>query len=62
MKLKQQTEKEDLKLKIGTKEEALWERVKKEAKVLIEQSEQNLIIQKEILALAEKKIQEEQLK
>ena len=40
------TSKEDLKLKVGSKEEVLWERVKKEALVLIEQSEQNLIIQK----------------
>jgi len=50
----------DLGIKIGTKIEALWTRVKKEAEALIEQSENNLIIQKEMLKLAKSKIKEEQ--
>lgn len=52
----------DLKLKVGSKEQVLWESVKKEAKVLIEQSEQNLIVQNAILEMANKKIQEEEKK
>lgn len=52
----------DLGLKIGTKKEALWNNVKKEALILIEQSENNLIIQKEMLKLAESKIAEEKEK
>jgi len=51
--------KEDLGVKVGTPNEVLWERVKKEAEALIEQSSNNLIIQKEMLKLAEKKIAEE---
>ena len=47
---------------IGTKNEALWTKVKKEASVLIEQSEDNLKIQKEILLLANRKIAEEKRK
>ena len=54
-----ENEKEDLGIKIGTKKQALWERVKKEAAILIEQSEDNLLIQKEILQLADRKIKEE---
>ena len=50
---------EDLGVKIGTKKEKLWTDVAHEAKVLIEQSENNLIIQKEMLKLAEQKIEEE---
>ena len=50
----------DLGIKIGTKKEALWTKVKQEAKILMEQSGDNLEIQKEILKLAEKKIAEEQ--
>lgn len=38
-------------------EEALWENVRKEAELLIKQSEDNLIIQREIKKLAEKKLQ-----
>lgn len=48
----------DLGIKIGTPEQALWTKVKEEAEILIKQSENNLIIQKEILKLAEKKIKE----
>lgn len=49
-------------VKIGTKTEALWEKVRKEALVLIEQSENNLAIQREILGLAESIIKKEQSK
>jgi len=55
-------EPKDLGVKIGTKEQAIWETVKNEAKVLIEQSEKNLIIQKAMLALAMRKIEEEKRK
>lgn len=49
----------DLGVKIGTKKEALWSRVKKEAEILIKQSQENLMVQKEILKLAESLIAEE---
>ncbi len=49
----------DLGVKIGSKKEVLWTRVKKEAEALIEQSENNLIIQKEMRMLAIDKIAEE---
>ena len=52
----------DLGIKIGTPEEVLWTKVKDESKVLIKQSEDNLIIQREILKLAEAKITEEKEK
>lgn len=52
----------DLGVKVGTKDEVLWTKVKKEAELLIEQSEDNLKIQKEMLKLAEKKIAEEKEK
>lgn len=52
----------DLGIKIGTKDEVLWTSVKKEAEMLIIQSENNLKIQREILKLADRKIQEEQSK
>lgn len=49
----------DLGLKIGTKNQVLWERVAKEARILIEQSEDNLKIQNAMLKMAEEKIEEE---
>jgi hypothetical protein len=52
----------DLKLKIGSKDEVLWKEVAREAKVLIENHKNSLIIQKAMLALAEQKITEEQKK
>ena len=52
----------DLGLKIGSKAEVLWTKVKKEALILIEQSEEHLIIQKEILRLAGRKLDEEKEK
>ena len=53
---------EDLGIIIGTKDQVLWETVKKEALVLMQQSEDNLKIQKEILKIAEKRIAEEKEK
>lgn len=50
----------DLKLKVATKEEALWDGVRKEAIDLIEQSENSLIIQRAMLKMAEAKIKEQQ--
>jgi len=52
----------ELDIKIGTPEEVLWTRVATEAKVLIQQSKENLTIQEEMLKLAEQKIKEEQSK
>ena len=43
-------------VQIGTPDEVLWTQVMKEAKILIESSEKNIIIQKAILKLSEKKI------
>ena len=55
----QPKEPKDLGVKIGTKTEALWTRVRDEAKTLIDNSNNNLIVQKEMLKLAEKKLSEE---
>ena len=55
-------EPKDLGIKIGTKAQVLWTKVAKEAEILIEQSEQNIIIQKSIFRMAEKKIAEEKEK
>jgi len=52
----------DLGIKVGSKEEVLWTKVKKEAEILIEQSEESLIVQREMLKLAEKRIAEEKEK
>ena len=52
----------DLGVKIGTKKQVIWERVKKEAEILIQESEDNLIIQKGMLALAENNIAAEKEK
>ena len=52
----------DLGVKIGTPAEVLWTKVKKESEILIKQSEDNLIIQKAILNLAEKKIKLEEIR
>ena len=53
---------EKLDIKIGTKKEALWTKVKDESDSLIKQSEDNLIIQRAILELAKKKIEVEETK
>jgi len=52
----------DLGLKVGSKEQILWEQVAKESRVGIEKSEQNLIVQKAFLNLALEKIAEEKSK
>jgi len=52
----------DLGVKVGTKLEVLWTRIKTESLALIEQSENNLIIQREVLAVAERIIAEEKAK
>ena len=46
----------DLKVKVGTPKEALWNRVKLESEMLIKQSENTLLVQKEFLKLAKEKI------
>ena len=55
-------EPENLKAVPGTPLEALWTTVKQEAETLIKQSEDNLIIQKKMLELAESIIAEEKKK
>lgn len=52
----------DLGIKIGTREESIWVRVRDESKELIKQSEDNLIIQKALLKLADENILLEQQK
>ena len=52
----------DLGVKIGTEDEALWTKVKKESEILIQQSEDNLKIQKAIQVMCDKKIAEEKEK
>ena len=52
----------DLGMKVGTKLEVLWTRIKTESLALIEQSENNLIIQREVVAVAERIIAEEKAK
>ena len=47
---------EDLGVKIVSREEALWTKVRDEAKGLMKNSEDNLIIQKAMLDLAEEKL------
>ena len=56
------TEKNELGIKIGTKKEALWTKVKEESDSLIKQSEDNLIIQRAMLEMAKKKIESERFK
>ena len=55
-------EPKDLGVKVGTKEEVIWTDVKKESEVLIEQSENHLIVQKALLEMAIRKIAEEKEK
>ena len=52
----------DLGVKIGTKREPWWVGTKRETEILIEHSENNIIIQKEIVKLADKMIAEEKEK
>lgn len=55
-------EPKDLGIKIGTKEQVIWERVAKEARVLLQQNWENQMIQKGLLALALEKIEKEKEK
>jgi hypothetical protein len=50
---------ETIDVKIVSKRQKIWELMRNEAKELIQQSENNLIIQKEILRLAEENIEKE---
>lgn len=52
----------DLNIKIGSPEEVIWTNVKKNTEAEIKEQEAGLMVNKEILALAEKKIVEEQEK
>jgi len=52
-------EPKDLGVKVGTKLEVLWTKIKEEAEALIKNHEDCLIIQKAMLKLAEQKIAEE---
>jgi len=52
-------EPKDLGVKFGTKREAMWTKVLKEAKMLKQQSEENLEIQNEMIKLSESIIKEE---
>ena len=54
-------EDKEIGLKIGSPLEVLWTSVKEEAEQLITQSKNNLIIQEEVLKIANKKIQENKL-
>lgn len=53
---------EKIDVKIGSKEEVIWTKVKKEAEILIEQSEEHLVIQRRLRKLAEEIIAEEKEK
>jgi len=53
---------EDLGIKIGSPLEVLWTNVKKAAESVITNCENELIIQREILKIAEQKIEETKLK
>jgi|TARA_Y100000034_G_C6707621_1_gene312427 DNA primase catalytic subunit len=55
-------EPKDLGIKIGSEDEVLWTRVKEESQSLIKQSENNLKIQREMLKLADSKIEIEKEK
>jgi len=54
--------KKKLDIEVGTKEEAIWNNVLREANMLIKSSEDSLIIQKAMKELAETKIREEKAK
>ena len=46
-------------VKIASPTEAIWENVRKEAELLIKDSERNLVIQEAMLKLAEEKLADE---
>ncbi len=53
---------EDLGIKIGTKEEASWTRIKESTEENTRQNNLQNLINEQVIALAEKKIEEEQAK
>ena len=53
---------EDLGIKVVSKEEAIWTKVRDEGKELIKQSQNNLIVQRAMVTMAERKVKEEQRK
>lgn len=55
-------EPKDLGVKIGTKKEVMWTTLKDTAEKLILSSEAEIIIQKEVIRIADEKIGEEQKK
>ena len=52
----------DLDVKIGTKEEAFWTKIKDQSEALVENCTNEILLHSEIKAIAEKKIVEEQKK
>lgn len=52
----------DLGIRIGTKDEVVWEKVKINVERIIKDDEEDLMVQKEILKLCKQKIKEEQKK
>ena len=52
----------DLKIKIGTPDEVVWEQVKKDTLAAIDSMKKNLMVNEAILKLAEEKIAAEQAK
>ena len=53
---------EDLGLKIGSKEEAAWTKIRDQAMIVIEEGDRERMINVGILALAEQMIEAEKLK
>lgn len=53
---------EDLGVRIGTPHQVIWESAVKDTKRVIEELEKGLLINKAILELAEKKVEEEKEK
>lgn len=55
-------ENEDLNVKVYTKEYTFWKKVKEETELLLEQTRNSIILNTEVLAVAEKKLAEEEEK
>lgn len=53
---------EDLQIKIGTQDQVVWTNVLREAKSLLKQSKENILVQQGIIELAESKIEAEKKK
>ena len=52
----------DLQLKVGTKEEAVWARIKASTEENTEENNVQNLINEQVIALADRKIKEEQAK